>query len=1328
MKIGRMFTIMLRTYTIFIYLFFSLNYLNADEKLFSFSRIDYQQGLSNSAVLSLFQDNEGLMWFGTYDGINCWDGKTMEVFRSDFSKQKTLSNNIVHSIQQADSSCLWITTHAGANRFSKDSRQIINDYNFEGDFVIHSNQKGNTWVLGYGWISYYNTYHRRFVNIPVPDIRMQEVDVRAFVTDEGELYLFPYKSGELYRFSLSSFEQDTLSTRLTTTPSHFHQKPIEYVCYQNHVFCFYDSDYDLFVYDISRKSKIYIRNIGELVRKYGVITGIVPFYEDIILAFHTNGLMRLPLSQRYAEEIIDRNMRIFGIYNDLRQGILWVGTDGQGAVMYSCKYTIATNLMLNDFSPNLTRQVRAIMTDRQGGLWVGTKGNGLLHVKNYHDGVQASDVEVYSLDGKQSAVSYVRPERELRIYTMRESRYRNGFWVGAASPGLCYYSFDDGQLHPLVRTGSGVPVESGKEVHSIIEENDSVLYLGTADEGLCKVILDSEHGPLRIKALEHYKFYYEQEELNLYYSMVPQGDSLLWLGSLQRGLVRFNRKTEEYQVFSLSEMLHKSVDAVLSLHWHRGQLWVGTTAGLVRVTIKGNRLEAVHIGREQGLLNDMIHSILEDADGLLWLGTNRGLIKFNPDNFFSHAYYYSGGIQIGEFSDDAYYRCPYTGRLFFGGIDGLLYLNKNTPSAPEYYPEILLRKLMIEKTFVNFQDYYLPDRKELQMTGAKLSFSLSFVVPDYTSDGDIEYSYMLEGYDRDWGAFSSVNEISYFSVPPGNYLFKVRYKKDVFATEYKTLTIPIHILPPWYRTVYAYIVYLLIGVVLVVYVFHLFRKYFRHERLIQEILETERRNASLEVDSYKEREVLDNCTLIYQACDQLNDKTLSPDQHADKVAQIREAVMALLFGCGIGDECFRLLPSLQFFVAGQQSLTQLAEEVFRVLEKEGHDVSFIRTDIPVDFTFPVYKNALRCILYFCALYLSDRNAHKVSVGMKEEENRMVLTIFSSDNTVEGLYKILTEQEVLPAKGRDSDDRFRIRAMQRFVFSALRQQNCTLCCVADEVLGGDRLIITFDPVTVVAQDKAKKTVLLLEDREEIIWLVSVLLSDEYDVCPVRSVQLAFDEIHTSTPALFLVDMQMYIDAESIFMKYIDKNRSLLSKTAFVPMLTWKVSTTIQRELILWADSYLVLPYDILFLKEIIQKVIYGKQEAKQVYLEELEGWTNSIVCTTVEQADFVRRFLQVVEKNLDREDLGSTFIAEQMLMSSRQFCRKLKEISGMTPSDLIKDYRMEKAAHLLQNSELSIQDVISDVGISSRAYFYKEFTRKFGMTPKVYREAHLKNEE
>lgn len=1309
----------MRTHLIFFFaLFLSLGTCLAQntQDTYLFRKVDYQQGLSNSAVLSLFQDNEGLMWFGTYDGVNCFDGKGMEVFRSDFSQHRTtLSNNVIHSIQQADSNCLWVTTHLGANRFSKDLRQVICNYEFGGDFVIHSNQKGNTWALGYDWIAYYNTKCHRFVKIPVPKIKMLRVDIRAFVTDDGDLFLFPYESGDLYRFSLNTFDQDTLSTRLTVTPSRFHPKPIEYSCYQNGILCFYDSDKDLFVYDITRKSKIYIRNIAGLVQKYGAVTGIVPFYEDIVIAFQTNGLIRLRLSQRYQEEIIDRNLRIYCIYNDSHQGVLWVGSDGQGAVMYSRKYNIATNVMLSNISHNLSRQVRSVMTDKYGGLWFGTKGDGLLHVKNYRDGVKPANTEIYSSVGKQSAVSYAKPDKEFQVYAMKESRFMNGFWIGTGTSGLCYYSFDDGRLHEL----SGESARKVAEVHSIFEANDSVLYLATAGEGFCKVVLDRDRQDIRIKSYKRYSFYHEQQDLDLFYGMVSDGDSLIWLGSRQKGLVSFNRKTEEYQVYSLNDILHKSVNDILCLHWYKRQLYVGTTSGLVRITFQGNRLRADYIGREQGLLNDMIHSILEDANGILWLGTNRGLIKFNPTNSFSHAYYYSGGIQIGEFSDDAYYHCPYTGLLFFGGINGLLYLDKKVSAESEYYPEILLRKLVIEKTSVNLQDYYLPDKKGLQMKGSQLSFSLFFVVPDYANGGDVEYSYMLEGYDKTWGAFSSINEASYFNVPPGDYLFKVRYKKDVFATEYKTLVIPIHILSPWYATVMAYIIYILLGLAAVTYLIHLLRKYFRHERLMNELLDSEHRNTSLATDSYKERELLNNCTLIYQACDLIRAENTSSEERNEKVEQIRESVMSLLFGSSIGHECFRLLSSLHFSVTGRLCISKLAEEVIRVLEKEGVKVSLIHSEIQESFTFPVYKNALRCILYFSYLYISALGSSKVKVEVKEEEGRMLLIFSSADETVKRLYDELAGHESLPTEAKSSDENFHIRTIQRFVLSALQQQQCKL---QYEVMQEEkRLIIAFDPVVIAVETGVRKTVLLLEDREEMVWLISALLSDEYVVHPVKSVQQAFEEMHKSAPSLFLVDMLMYADAESTFIKYVNKNRPMLAKTAFIPMLTWKVSSILQRELILWADSCVVLPYDIPFLKEVIHKVIYGKQEAKQIYMEDLEGWADAIVCTTTEQADFVRKFLQVVEQNLDREDLGSTFIAEQMLMSPRQFYRKFKEISGMSPSDLIKDYRMEKAARLLQDDELSIQNVISDVGISSRAYFYKEFTRKFGTTPKNYRE-------
>lgn len=1285
-----------------------------------FRKVDYQQGLSNSAVLCLFQDNTGLMWFGTYDGVNCYDGRSMEVFRSDFSAPKALSNNVIHSIQQADNNCLWVSTHLGINRLSQDTRQVVGYYDFADDYYLHSNSKGNTWVVSHDGIFYYNTSCKRFMQVQNLKVSIEDMDKRAFVTDDGVLWIFPQHTGELLQVSQDAFDCDTLSIYSTVSSANFHAKPIEDVFYQNGVLCFVDSEYDLYVYDISRQSKIYIRNLSPLVQKYGTIAGIALFYEDIIIGFRTNGLVRLRTSQKYQEEVVDRNIRIYSIYRDPHQNVLWVASDGQGTIMYAKKYSIATNLILNQLSSNLSRQVRSVMTDNRGGLWFGTKGDGLLHIPDYRESVDASSVTVYSPGGKQNAASYIRWNKEFTVYKLVQSHYMDGFWIGSGDPGLFYYSFADQALHG-VENLSAQPTE----IHGIYEENDSVLYVVTAGSGFRKLILEKRAGGIRLKSQKSYHFFHGQREITMFYPMLAEGDSILWLGSREKGLVRFDKRTEEYKVISLKEMLQKSVDDVLSLYRTKeGLLYVGTTSGLVCLNFNGKQMEATYIGREQGLLNDMIHGILEDESGLLWLGTNRGLIKYNPINGSSHAYYYSAGVQIGEFSDDAYYMCPYTRELFFGGINGLLYLDKEMQTAPEFYPDILLRKLTIGRTQVLQGDYYTDDGKALQFKGTEISFTLSFVVPDFLSGEDIEYSYQLEGYDKDWTSFSSINEASYTGVSAGDYIFKVRYKRDVFDTEYRHFSIPVHILSPWYRSAPAYLIYFIFFLLLLGYVVYLLRKNFLQERMMKRLMGTESRGKS--GTFHTDRKVLEDFTLIYNYCDQLRAENLSYEQCLEKVSLIRETVMTALLNPATLhlEELKQFFPD-RFIVSARMSIQGVSQEVLRTLEEQGIDHSSITSVIPEHLTFPVYKNALYSILYCCYLRIAETKAtHGVMVDMSEQDGKMQLHFSSKDATVKTLYEYLSG-ETSSVVEKDSDHAFCIHLLLGFVRSALERIHATLHYGNDE--SSNRLTIVFEPaVLTVVGEQGKKTVLLLEDRDEMTWLISNFLADEYVVHQVKSVQLAFEEIRRSAPALLLVDMTMYVDAESTFMEYVSRNRTLLSKTAFIPLLTWEVGSAIQKELILWSDSYIVLPYDILFLREVVHNAIYGKREAKQVYMEELGDLAGQIVCTTTEQADFIRKLLKVIEENLDKEELGSTLIADRMAMSSRQFYRKFKEISNTAPGDLIKSYRMEKAARLLLDEELSIQDVIMEVGISSRSYFYKEFTRRFGMTPKDYREQRKAN--
>lgn len=1290
---------------------------------FSFSRIDHQQGLSNSAVLSIFQDREGLMWFGTYDGINCYDGRNMEVFRSDFSKQQTLNNNIIHSIQQADEDCLWITTHLGLNRFSLKMRQVVEYYNFAGDYYVHSNHAGNAWQISPEGVSYYNTYHKKFVRLKESGVPVENMDCRAFVAQDGVLWTFPRGTGKLVQFSVDSFDKDTLSVRSAVLSSDFHSNNIDEVFYQNGIVCFVDENGDLYIYDVSRRSKIYVRNLSSLIQRYGKIAGIVPFCENIIVAFRTNGLVRLCASHKYEEEVVNRNIRIYNIYRDPNQNILWIASDGQGAIMYAEKSDMAMNLMLDSLSPNLNRQVRSVMTDKYGGLWLGTKGDGLLHIPNYEKGGKAI---VYSPAGWQEASDYIRWDKEFQVYSLKESRFKDIFWIGAGTPGLYYYSFANKTLCS-VEDNSPDPVN---EVHDIYEEEDSILYVVTAGSGFRRLVLEQKNGRTRIKSQKHYHFYYKQDEITMFYPMLADGDSVLWLGSREKGLVRFDKRTEEYEVISLKERLNVSVDDILSLYRATdGRLYVGTTSGLVCLDFSGQQMACSYVGKEQGLLNDMIHGILEDGNGLLWLSTNRGLIKYNPKNGTSHTYYYTAGIQVGEFSDDAYYQCPYTGRLFFGGIDGLVYLDKEGVAAPEYYPNVILRKMTIDGKDVLIGNCLSEDGKRISLERQqKVSFSFSFVAPDFLAGENIEYSFMLEGYDKDWSLFSSRNEVSYVDVPSGHYVFRVRYKKDVFSTEYTTFSMPIHILPPWYLSSVAYVFYSLLFLLAAGYLVYLLRNVFEQRRIIQRLSMAES-NRSLPDIHIPDRELLNRFTAIYRAGDQLRAEHL-PDAQRFRIAeQIHETVIAALFRPGtLAKEQLGSFFPTAYSIKGRMCMKELSQEVVGVLESQKVDLSFLNIVVAEQFTFPVYKNLLRCVLYGCYLFLAEQKVSStVTVEMKEREGGLLLQ-FSSVVGCEGikaLYRCLSDSDFsarMIEEKKNTEDALYAWHLLVSVQEALQRHHIVL----EYTDRGEDCVLTllFEPARMEeSETKGKLSVLLLEDRDEMVWLISDLLAEEFVVRPVKTVQLAFEEIRHHAPALFLADLQVYVGVEDDFMKYVANNRALLETTAFIPMFSWEASHFTLHEVFSWADFYVVLPYDILFLREVIHRVIYGKREEK-VYIEDLGYLPNQIVCVNAEQRDFVGKLLEIIRQNLQREDLGSALLASDMGMSQSQFYRKFKDIFQISPSELIKDYRMERAARLLQDEKLSIQDVMFEVGISSRSYFYKEFSRRFGMTPKNYQKEEL----
>lgn len=1234
---------------------------------YSLQKIDNNQGLSHSAVLSIFQDEWGLMWFGTYDGLDNYDGHTMEVYRTDETDQKQLLNNVIYDVDAADDHCLWISTNKGINRFSLKKRCVTETYEqFSSEYQLVSNRKGVTWVLDHGKLYWYDTEKGDFSE----GYRVEKPfrENFSFVDDKDYLWLFSSQDNSICRYKAERTKEDEEVT-YSMVRANIHPVQIEYAFYQNGILSLVDKQMDLYIFDIERNTKVYIRNIAKLVKEYGNIEGIVSFYDDIVIAFIQNGLVRLEAANQYRESFIDRNLRIFSIYEDPMQNTIWIGTDGRGVVACSKKKSMSTQLMFSQMQGKITRQVRSIYTDSLGNLWFGTKGDGLIRVEHYEDyadeGFSSAPISVYFPRDKKSLHNYERGSSEFQIFGITPSRYASRLWIGSAEkPGLSYYDYQRDAVIPLEGN-----TEALEKVHWLYEENDSTLWMTTSGNGVCKVVLGKEkNGTLTARRTRQFIFKLDDgREVSDFFPLWQDCDSLIWLGSRGRGLVKFNIRTETYTIYQPGQESKRSTNDILSIYRKNGKFYLGTVSGLVCMTLnEKGRAEFSCIGKEQGLLNDMIHGILEDEEGFLWLSTNKGLVKYNPENNVFHTYYYSNGLRIGEFSDDAFHKCRYTGKLFFGGINGLLYLEKTGVNEAEHYPELCFRKLTLGMETANFYDHYNEETHTLTLKGSSLSFSLSFVAPDFVDGNNFEYSYRLEGRKAtEWSAFSPEPVAIFNELPYGDYTLRVQYKKDAFDSEYPSFPLHISILPPWYLTPWAYTAYFLVFMILLGYAVLLARKYFRRERLIRQLMKHET-GVSWETD-------------------------MSLDSYLPATLE----------------------------TGGETHLKELSDAVLHRLIEEGMDnLSDIHTDINEDLHVTLPSFALGYILHFLyARALRDKVSARLSASI--EEGVLSLRWQVPDAYTE---KLLSEKdEEIPAKTAEIN--FNL-CLHRWLYEyALKAMKVSVTC---EQGNGICYLFPVQEDTRWAEQANKKKLLLLENKIEIVWLVENMLSDIYTVQCVHTLKEAFDALRQDMPDVFLADTLIYLKEEQKFMEYVNANKGLLARTAVVLMLTWKAADLLHRRFMGLVDSFVVMPFSILFLREIVDMAVRRVSDDKNAILTTLsEPIPKEKASPSPEQTEFMEKLTAIVEENLDTEDLGASFLAEKMFLSPRQFYRKFKEINGISPTDFIKNYRLEKAAHLLTETNISITEVVSEVGIVSRSYFYKEFFYKFGMTPKEYRQLRLK---
>ncbi len=563
--------------------------------------------------------------------------------------------------------------------------------------------------------------------------------------------------------------------------------------------------------------------------------------------------------ERFAHDPADRFSlgigRVRAIFED-RDGILWIGTDGGLNEWRGDRFIRYTNSATDPKSLSDDR-VSTIFQDRGGVLWIGTKADGLNRWNpatgqfaliradpEDPDGLSSDAVASFQYDAQRDLLWVGTFGGGLNRWDRATGRYRHfrhdpgnarslsddrvmsllldrtgALWVGTYDGGLNRLDPHSSSFTRYKHRPGDPSSLSGNAVMSIHEDSAGHLWIGTFEGGLNK--MDRDRG-----TFVHYRHDPSVPTTlgsNRVTAFCEDSDQHLWIGTDGGGLNRFDRQTGTFVHFhhDPDDPQSLSSDVVWSIHEDAsGTLWIGTQGGGL------NRWEAEdrRAGREQlkryterdGLPNNLVYGILSDDRGHLWLSTNNGLSRFDPQSETFKNFDTAHGLQSNEFNFGAYYRSP-TGEMFFGGIKGYNSFFPDRIHGNSHVPPVVLTSFMKLNQEVELaQPISRTARVTLDYTDYVVSFE--FAALDYAAPEKNRYAYKLEGFDEDWIELGTTRRATYTNLDAGNYVLRVRGSNNDGLWNEDAVALRVKVLPPPWKTWWAYTLYTIaVGAVIIAY-------------------------------------------------------------------------------------------------------------------------------------------------------------------------------------------------------------------------------------------------------------------------------------------------------------------------------------------------------------------------------------------------------------------------------------------------------------------------------------------------------------------------------
>lgn len=1360
--------------TLLYILLFLAQVAGAQNRHINFTSLTARDGLLSNSVNAIIKDHCGLMWFATDDGLNKFDGTNFTVYRHQPGDSSSLRANEVLALHEDKSGNLWIGTSGGGLSLYDRKKDIFLHFPLRDNapqlppnaviMDISSDTSGKVWIAQFENLFVLDPGNRHITKIDlgagVIDLEAKKTPNCLFVDRQQQVWIGTTQG--LYRYSPST----GAVKRIPNNKAGYTQP-----------------DNDIKAISQDSRGQIWVGSLTGLYTLQPGDAGITPYHLPVGAPFTGNkpvnciepdkdnqlwigteeGLVILHTDTNTADYYLPDDANIYSLttqsikcaYID-KQGIYWLGTFRGGINKYD------KNLSLFNFKPGAIfheygRQssiASAFAENSEGNVFVGTDGGGLFEFNPQTDKIRPVNLPLPA-GGSKTSVIALHYSRDKKLY------------VGTYGLGLLIMNPSGGGYKHLLK-GGGADDLSCSDIFCIREDSKGNVWVGTNGGGV-NVLKDNKviarYSPLPRPLPNESKL-----PFNGYIRAIEEdAEGNIWVGSHGGGIGIFHPATGQWTIYNQNNSRLPGDKVQALLRDSRGHMWAGTYGGGLSL-FDPKKKQFITFCEKDGLQNTTIYQILEDNNGSIWLSTNMGISSFNFATRKFRNYNHYNGVQHNNFVHASGVRLS-NGNLMFGGLEGFNYFTPAGLTVNKTVPVVLLTDLKVANRSVIPSDEG-PIREHISMADCirlayKQNFVLSFVALNYTIPRKSTYAYKLEGFDKDWNYTGTANTAAYTNLDPGEYIFHVKASNNDGIWSASDTRIKIYVKPPFWRTTYAYVFYVVAICLLLLY-----GRYLGISRLKKKFL--------LEQERQEVKRV--------QELDRLKIKFLTNLSHDFRTPI--SLIMGPVEQLAAEEKNGSRLEKLNMIKRNSRRLLNLVNQLldFRRMEEmelklhlsEGDLVSFIRevTDSFRDFAerknirfnfksstqalhvlfdhdkierilFNLLSNAFKFTLEEDAvsveLQLLDENnaadrqwvliqVKDSGIGISNDMKEKVFEHFFQANTTSAIlnqgagiglsitrefvrmHEGSIEVESEPGKGATFSIRLPLKKTRENLVEPAALPTSVSCSEEKTPVLPELQEAPAMPVS-PAGDPELFTILLVEDNEDFRFYLKDNLRANFKVIEATNGKEGWQKALSLHPQLIVSDISMpQMDGISLLQKLKSDKR-----TSHIPVILLTALTNEEQQLsglATGANDYITKPFNFEILHAKIRNLLHLNNTLKNTYTRQIKVISPEVDRESTEEK-LLAKIVSHLEEKLTDSQLSVESLSKEVGMSRSSLYNKLLELTGQTPVEYIRSYRLEKAVALMKKSDLTIAEIAYQVGFSTPNYFAKSFKTKYNMLPSEF---------